>query len=142
MPMLLVASHYSTGGPWTTRDTIIFVGLAAVLVVGYLVGALIRIRHARAALTASLHQAGCEIVRLQYRFFSWGPYYRWTTNQSGQSVYRFVVRTPDGGQRQGWARWGRPWFWMADKLELRWDDRRSESTARSEPVTRSIGGEP
>jgi len=99
------------------------VGCAAVFTL-LLVSGAYRIGRATASVRTSLREAGYEVVQLQRRLWRWGPY-GWTTNQHSQFVYRVVVRTPDGRPRQGWARWGRPWLWMADTLELRWDDERA-----------------
>jgi hypothetical protein len=119
--MLIAAGHYAAARPWTTRDTIIFIALAVVLGVPLLAVTVIRIRRASEHVRASLQQAGYEVVQLQYRFLRWGPY-SWTTNQRSQVVYRVVVRDLVGRERHGWARSGRPWFWMNDKLEFQWDD--------------------
>jgi hypothetical protein len=119
--MLIAAGHFATAGAWTTKDTVIFVALAVVLGVPLVAISLIRVRRAGEYVRASLQQAGYEVVQLQYRFLRWGPY-AWTTNQRSQTVYRVVVREHGGRERHGWARWGRPWFWLDDKLEFRWDD--------------------
>src|SRR5262245_36243780 len=114
--MLIAVGHYATAGPWTTTDTIVFASLAVIVGVPLLAVSLIRIRRASDKVRASLQQAGYDIVQLQFRFLRWGPY-SWTTNQRSQIVYRVVARERGGRERQGWARSGRPWFWMADKLE-------------------------
>jgi hypothetical protein len=100
---------------------LVFVGLAVIVGLPVVAISLIRIRRAGEHVRASLQQAGYNVVRLQYRFLKWGPY-SWTTNQGSQVVYRVLARGLDGRERRGWARWGRPWFWMADRLELHWDD--------------------
>jgi len=118
---LITMGHFPTAGLWTMKDTIVFVGLAVVLGVPLLAFSLIRIHRARDKVRASLTQAGYDIVQLQFRFLRWGPY-SWTTNQRSQIVYRVVARERDGRERHGWARCGRPWFWMDDKLEFQWDE--------------------
>lgn len=124
--MLIAAGHFASAGPWTTKDTMVFVSLAVVVGVPLLALSLIRIRRAGDRVRASLQKAGYDIVQIRYRFLRWGPY-AWTTNQRSQIVYRVVVRDQGGRERQGWARWGRPWFWMDDKLELKWDDSKGDS---------------
>ena len=41
---------------------------------------------------------------------------------ANQSVFRFSVHEAAGGERTGWARWGRKWLLDSGALELKWDE--------------------
>ena len=69
---------------------------------------------------AWLASDGYDIVQMQHRWVRQGPLF-WTTTRS-QIVYRVVVRDTSGGQRAGWARWGRRWLFEGDSMNLVWDE--------------------
>jgi hypothetical protein len=103
------------------------VSLAELLVLGVVVvpialllsWGVVRLRRGQSEIRAAIERDGFEIVRMEHRVFRQGPMF-WTTTRS-QSVYRVVARDASGRERTAWARWGRPWLFARDALELQWD---------------------
>lgn len=117
--MLLSQGHPATPHPLTTTDTIVLmVVLTPILLL--LVWGVVRLRRGRAAVRAALVRDRYDIVRMQFRWFSHGPF-SWTTMRA-EAVYRLRVRDQAGRERTGWARWGRRGPFAPDTLELRWDE--------------------
>ncbi len=116
---LLLPGHPASSAPLTPFDLVALALLIGPVVALFVTWGLVRVRRARAAIRAAVEVTGSRIVRMQYRALRLGPLF-WTTTR-GHVVYRLVVREPDGGQRTGWARWGRRWLLEPDTLEMRWD---------------------
>src|SRR5262249_48947079 len=80
-----------------------------------------RRRYAREEIQAALRQAGYEVVKMNYLYWRTGAVSIVDTSRL-QFVVRVLVR--QAGQEQTvWARWGRPWFFDSDRLDLNWNTR-------------------
>ena len=80
-----------------------------------------RRRYAREEIQVVLRQAGYEVVQMNYRYWRTGPFSIWDTSRL-QFVFRVLVRQA-GQEKTVWARWGRPWFFNSDRLDLNWETR-------------------
>ena len=117
--MPLSQGHPATPQPLTTTDAVVLMVVLTPILLLLLWG-VVRLRQGRAAVRAALARDHYDIVRMQFRWFSQGPFF-WTTMRA-EVVYRLLVRDQAGRERTGWARWGRRWPFAPDALELRWDE--------------------
>ena len=113
-------THAAHPQPLTMIDWLLLAGICSPIAALYAWG-IFRLRRARAEIRDAIRQSGFDPVRMTQRWFLLGPFSFWTTSR-GQIVYRLIVRDHTRRERTGWARWGRPWFFKPDTLELRWDD--------------------
>jgi hypothetical protein len=104
--------------------------VAIVLITG---GIIMRLRRSRAVVRAALERAGYDVLKMNYRYLRFGPFFSlWNTSRA-QDVYRVLVRERSTGADQTvWARWGRTWFTAPQKLEFRCEDPATEARLDAE----------
>lgn len=99
-------------------ESFAILGLISLPILAIVVLGIRRLIHARLVVRRTLEQNGFRIQELQRRIIRCGPF------QLGvRDDIVFRASATDSAGRPGivWARWSRPWFWQADRLEVRWE---------------------
>lgn len=102
-----------------------FLIFSLLIVAAFVIGLLQwRISRSRSVLQQCGDKNGFEILHSEYRNLFRGPFS--LTTARGQAVYYVRVRDNKGREHSGWIRCG-GWIMglMADKVEVRWEDKPS-----------------